>query len=133
MPFDSDYKFMATFHRVPLDGAERVIELVKGGPDVVLARCTRSGGPLSGSQVPIAEARADIDAANARMGEKGLRVLAFAARFVEDDELAGDGRRPDVARRTTSTSSGWSASSTRCAPRRRTRCRRRCGPASTSA
>ena len=51
VPFDSDYKFMATFHRVPVDGVERVIELVKGAPDVVLARCSRSGGPLSGSQV----------------------------------------------------------------------------------
>jgi Ca2+-transporting ATPase len=87
VPFDSEYKFMATYHRAELDGAERVIELVKGGPDVVLARCARSGGPLSGAQVPIAEARADIDAANERMGEDGLRVLAFAARFVGDDEL----------------------------------------------
>ena len=86
VPFDSDYKFMATFHRVPVDGNERVVQLVKGGPDVVLARCTQSGGPLS-SQVPIDEARSGIDEANARMGEKGLRVLAFAARFVEDDEL----------------------------------------------
>jgi Ca2+-transporting ATPase len=88
VPFDSDYKFMATFHRVPVDGAERVIQLVKGGPDVVLARCTQSGGPLSPSPVPIEEARAGIDAANDRMGERGLRVLSFAARFVEDDELA---------------------------------------------
>ena len=88
VPFDSEYKFMATFHRVPVDGGKRVMELVKGAPDVVLARCSVSGGPLSGSQVPIDAARSDIDAANARMGEKGLRVLAFAARFVEDDELA---------------------------------------------
>ncbi|HVM57932.1 MAG TPA: HAD-IC family P-type ATPase, partial [Gaiellaceae bacterium] len=87
VPFDSDYKFMATFHRIALDGTERTIELVKGGPDVVLARCTMAGGPASGSQVPIAEARSGIDEANARMGEKGLRVLAFAARFVEDGEL----------------------------------------------
>ena len=42
---------------------------------------------MSGSQVPIEEARPGIDAANERMGEKGLRVLAFAARFVEDGEL----------------------------------------------
>ena len=42
VPFDSDYKFMATFHRVTLDGIERVVQLVKGGPDVVLARCTHS-------------------------------------------------------------------------------------------
>src|SRR4051794_22187713 len=88
VPFDSAYKFMATFHRAELDGADRLIQLVKGGPDVVLARCSMSGGPLSGSQVPIADARAGIDAANERMGSKGLRVLAFAARFVVDDETA---------------------------------------------
>ena len=57
VPFDSEYKFMATFHRVTVDGAEHVIELVKGAPDVVIARCSQAGGPLSGSQVPIAEAR----------------------------------------------------------------------------
>ena len=87
VPFDSDYKFMATFHHFTVDGSERVIQLVKGGPDVVLARCSLSGGPLSSSHLPISETRPDIDAANARMGEQGLRVLAFAARFVEDDEL----------------------------------------------
>jgi len=87
VPFDSDYKFMATYHRAPLDDGERVIMLVKGGPDVVLARCSHSGGPLNPAQVPIAEARADIDAANERMGTKGLRVLAFAARLVDDAEL----------------------------------------------
>src|SRR5207244_1296580 len=48
---------------------------------------THAGGPLSGSQMPIAEVRADLDAANSRMGEQGLRVLAFAARLVEDHEL----------------------------------------------
>ena len=40
MPFDSAYKFMATFHEVPQDGATRLIALVKGGPDVVLDRCS---------------------------------------------------------------------------------------------
>ena len=84
VPFDSDYKFMATYHRVHLDGAERVIGLVKGGPDVVLARCATSGLPLRDTPVPIAETRSDIDAANERMGEKGLRVLAFAVRVFEE-------------------------------------------------
>lgn len=87
VPFDSDYKFMATFHRATLDGQERIVGLVKGGPDVVLARCTQAGGPLSGSQVPIDEARPGVDEANARMGADGLRVLAFAARLLTEDEL----------------------------------------------
>ena len=86
VPFDSEYKFMATFHRWSLDGTEYLVELVKGAPDVVLARCSHSGGPLSGSQVPIEQARDGIEAANARMGEKGLRVLAFAIRLIDQDQ-----------------------------------------------
>src|SRR5262249_52840322 len=87
VPFDSDYKFMATFHRATLGGEERTVALVKGGPDVVLARCARSGGPLADVHEALGDARAGIDAANERMGEQGLRVLAFAARFVDDGEL----------------------------------------------
>ncbi|MEV4701761.1 cation-transporting P-type ATPase [Actinoplanes sp. NPDC049316] len=87
VPFDSAYKFMATYHRYPVDATQQVIELVKGAPDVVLARCSHAGGPLSGSQVPIERARAGIEAANRRMGEKGLRVLAFAARLIAPDEV----------------------------------------------
>lgn len=88
VPFDSDYKFMATFHRITLDGSEHVVALVKGAPDVVLARCSMAGGPLSGSQVPIEEAHDGIDAANERMGREGLRVLAFALRLIDDEALA---------------------------------------------
>ena len=88
VPFDSDYKFMATFHRVQLDGAERLFALVKGGPDVVLARCSASGGPLSGSQIPMEEARQGVEDANERMAEKGLRVLAFAARLLDESDVA---------------------------------------------
>src|SRR3954453_7122621 len=94
VPFDSDYKFMATFHRVTLDGVEHVVELVKGGPDVVFERCAEAGGPLSGSQVPIETARVEIDGANRQMGSQGLRVLAFAARLVEPDELPAITRDP---------------------------------------
>ena len=44
VPFDSDYKFMATFHDRPatLHGAvvrPAALRMVKGGPDVVLDRC----------------------------------------------------------------------------------------------
>ncbi|MEV6928142.1 HAD-IC family P-type ATPase [Dactylosporangium sp. NPDC051485] len=86
VPFDSDYKFMATFHRVQVDGIDRIVELIKGAPDVVLDRCTHTGGPLHGGQEPIGAARTGIDAANDRMGGQGLRVLAFAARLLDPDE-----------------------------------------------
>ena len=87
VPFDSDYKFMATFHRAQIDGAERLFALVKGGPDVVLARCTEAGSPLGNAQIPMDKARADIEAANERLAEKGLRVLAFAARLLDESDL----------------------------------------------
>jgi len=92
VPFDSEYKFMATFHTVPVDGVERVIELVKGAPDLVLARCSHAGGPLSGSQVPIEQAADGISQANDRMGGKGLRVLAYdeqleALRLLDENVL----------------------------------------------
>ena len=87
VPFDSEYKFMATFHRVEMDGISYVVELMKGAPDVVVARCSTAGGPFRSARVPIAEERRRIDAANRRMGEKGLRVLAFAARIVREDEM----------------------------------------------
>ncbi|GAA0485818.1 ATPase [Paractinoplanes deccanensis] len=86
VPFDSDYKFMATFHRIELDGTEHVIELVKGAPDVVLARCSRSGKAV-GPQEPIEDVRRELAAANEKMAADGLRVLAFAARLVDGEPL----------------------------------------------
>jgi Ca2+-transporting ATPase len=87
IPFDSEYKFMATFHRVEIGGASYVVELVKGAPDVVLGRCSSAGGPFAAGRVPIEQQRAQLEAANRRMGEQGLRVLAFAARIINQDEL----------------------------------------------
>jgi Ca2+-transporting ATPase len=57
----------------------------------VLARCSQAGGPLQANVAPISSMRADIDAANARMGSQGLRVLAFAARML------GEGDRSAMA------------------------------------
>ena len=71
VPFDSDYKFMATFHRMPVDGVDHVIELVKGGPDVVLARCTPGGRPAQRQRRrPIEQSSAGIEAANRRWARR---------------------------------------------------------------
>ena len=40
VPFDSAYKFMVTFHHAPLQGAETFLATMKGGPDVVIDRCS---------------------------------------------------------------------------------------------
>lgn len=83
VPFDSDYKFMATFHEVPFQGQTRFVSLLKGGPDVVLERCSHAYLP-DGSEVPIGEMRDELLDANREMSQQGLRVLAFAARVVHE-------------------------------------------------
>ncbi|WP_457100084.1 cation-translocating P-type ATPase [Microbacterium sp. P5_E9] len=78
VPFDSAYKFMATLHHAPRDAGEQLVMLVKGGPDVVLERCSTvatADGPAS-----IEKARDTVLEANRTLSEQGLRVLAFAVR-----------------------------------------------------
>jgi P-type Ca2+ transporter type 2C len=101
VPFDSDYKFMATFHRRPAEGEERLIELVKGGPDVVLARCTSEAADRRGLSCPDGPRRPGHRGGQREMGEKGLRVLAFAYRLRPGP--AGEPRpwRPTRCRRST--------------------------------
>jgi P-type Ca2+ transporter type 2C len=87
VPFDSEYKFMATFHDRPdwLAGgiiARPHLVTVKGAPDVVLERCTDA--LWHGEVVRIATVREEILAANRKLSERGLRVLAFAARDLDD-------------------------------------------------
>ena len=74
-PFDSGRKMMSTVHET--DGA--YVQYTKGGPDVVLNRCTFY---LDGGEVkPMTEEkRAGIMAANKAMADKALRVLAAAKR-----------------------------------------------------
>jgi Ca2+-transporting ATPase len=91
VPFDSEYKFMATFHDRPdwLSGPllqEGHFMTVKGAPDVVLGLCSRAA--WHGRQIPIDESRDEILAANRQLSEKGLRVLAFASRALDDEAMA---------------------------------------------
>jgi Ca2+-transporting ATPase len=91
VPFDSEYKFMATFHDRPdwLTGGmlhEAHFECVKGAPDVVLERCSLA--LWHGQQVPVETVRDDILTANRQLSERGLRVLAFAARDLDDAQMS---------------------------------------------
>jgi P-type Ca2+ transporter type 2C len=91
VPFDSEYKFMATFHDRPDWVAGGILTephfmTVKGAPDIVVDHCSQA--LWHGRQIPIDEARAEILAANQQLSEKGLRVLAFAARELADDAMS---------------------------------------------
>ena len=81
VPFDSEYKFMATFHSMTDDDGNAVIRcFVKGAPDVLIAKggsYWQPGGPT----VPITEEnRALALAENERMAEQGERVMVVARR-----------------------------------------------------
>ena len=81
VPFDSDYKFMATFHNMPgADGTPVVRAYVKGAPDVILDRSAYARMPGGQSQALTDDMRAKVMAENERIASQGLRVLAFAQR-----------------------------------------------------
>jgi Ca2+-transporting ATPase len=87
VPFDSEYKFMATFHDRPDWISGGVLKAphfmtVKGAPDVVIERCGRA--LWHGEEVPITDVRTKLLAANQQLSEQGLRVLAFAVRDVDN-------------------------------------------------
>ena len=87
VPFDSEYKFMATFHVAPLEegGPDSLIGLIKGAPDVVLDRC---GFVLwNGDVVPLEQVREQVEQANAELAARGLRVMSFAYRELPLSEL----------------------------------------------
>jgi P-type Ca2+ transporter type 2C len=79
IPFDSDYKFMATFHAMTGKAGKQVIRAyIKGAPDMILARST-SGLMPDGSAKELDDAdRKKILNENERIASGGLRVLAFA-------------------------------------------------------
>jgi Ca2+-transporting ATPase len=84
VPFDSVYKYMATFHRWPDEHADGIVEVVKGAPDVVLDLSTQA--LWDGAPVDIAGVRDRILDANRELSEQGLRVLALAYRRMATSE-----------------------------------------------
>jgi Ca2+-transporting ATPase len=80
VPFDAEYKLMATFHEMEERGRRVVRCFVKGAPDVLLARSSNYLDE-DGSPRPLAdEARDRVLGQNDRMAGEGLRVLAVARR-----------------------------------------------------
>ncbi|GAB3053682.1 cation-transporting P-type ATPase [Intrasporangium mesophilum] len=82
VPFDAEYKFMATFHEMAADrspGAPTVIRcLVKGAPDVLLARSATYLDADGKEESMTDAARTRVMEANDSMAAEGMRVLALA-------------------------------------------------------
>jgi Ca2+-transporting ATPase len=90
VPFDSEYKFMATFHEMEDDGKKVIRCFVKGAPDVLLARSSR-GRDVDGSLVEIESYRERVLEENDRLAGEGLRVLAVAARDIDPSAFDAGG------------------------------------------
>ena len=83
VPFDSAYKYMATFHEMEDKAGKPIIRCyVKGAPDVIFSLSEQVR--LTGDNItPIDETRGRVDDINERMGQEGLRVLALAQRDID--------------------------------------------------
>jgi Ca2+-transporting ATPase len=90
VPFDSEYKLMATFHEMEHDGRSVVRCFVKGAPDVLLARSVSVRG-AEGAGLPADSAREQVLAENDRLAGDGLRVLAVASRDIDPGAFDPDG------------------------------------------
>ncbi len=81
VPFDSDYKFMATFHAMTNEDGKPVVRcFVKGAPDVLIARSSSYWMPGGGVLPVIDENRPLALKENDRMAEAGERVMVVARR-----------------------------------------------------
>ena len=90
VPFDSEYKLMATFHQMEVDGRNVVRCFVKGAPDVLLARSSHLRD-ADGSSVATEGVLGQVLAENDRLASEGLRVLAVAARDIEPSDFDASG------------------------------------------
>ncbi|HKF00023.1 MAG TPA: cation-translocating P-type ATPase [Actinomycetes bacterium] len=84
VPFDSDYKFMATFHEMTGAGGEPVVRCyVKGAPDVLISRGGSYRDP-DGTVVPVSDDNRPLALeANDRMARAGERVMVVAQRDLD--------------------------------------------------
>jgi Ca2+-transporting ATPase len=93
VPFDSEYKFMATFHRMTDVKGEPVIRCyVKGAPDVLVSRATSVRDP-HGESIEVTDANRHLALeANDEMAKKGERVMVVAQRDFDPEwfEPQGD-------------------------------------------
>ncbi|WP_406656524.1 cation-transporting P-type ATPase [Methanolobus sp. ZRKC2] len=97
VPFDAEYKFMATFHNMTNTQGKPVVRCcVKGAPDVLIARAGSFW--LPGDKVhPITEENKSIALEeNKRMASSGERVMVVARRDFDPDTFDPDGNLMDM-------------------------------------
>ncbi|RHA40087.1 cation-translocating P-type ATPase [Cellulomonas rhizosphaerae] len=92
VPFDSEYKFMATFHEVTADDGRPVVRCyVKGAPDVLLARSTTLREP-DGRLTPLTDDDRHLALeANDAIANAGERVMVVAQRDLPPDTVRAGG------------------------------------------
>ena len=99
VPFDSDYKFMATFHTMTSEQGKPVVRcFVKGAPDVLIARSANSDWmPGRGGQCREPMRNVPLHTQeNDRMAQAGERVMVVARR---DFDPVRSIRRPNCSTR----------------------------------
>jgi Ca2+-transporting ATPase len=97
VPFDSDYKFMATFHNMTNEQGKPVVRcFVKGAPDVLIAR----GGSFwlpGGETRPITDENRPLALKeNDRIAQAGERVMVVARRDFDPQTFDPKGKLLDL-------------------------------------
>ncbi len=91
LPFDAEYKLMATFHRMQDESGKDVVRaFVKGAPDQLLAR---SAAALDAELHTVElndDFRGRYNAENERLAEQGLRVMATGRKDLDPEAFAPD-------------------------------------------
>src|SRR4051794_39406451 len=102
VPFDSDYKFMATFHEMTADDGRPVVRCyVKGAPDVLIDRATTIRHP-DGSLLQITDDNRHLALeANDRIAEAGERVMVVAQRDLDPAVVRAGGNLIEQVRELT--------------------------------
>jgi Ca2+-transporting ATPase len=97
VPFDSDYKFMATFHSMTDEQGKPVVRcFVKGAPDVLIARTGSYWVPGSGVMAGTHDAGALALKENDRMAAAGERVMVVGRRDFDPATFDPKGKLIDL-------------------------------------
>jgi Ca2+-transporting ATPase len=91
LPFDAEYKLMATFHRMPDESGKDVVRaFVKGAPDQLLVRSASRLDPELKSVAVDDGFRERYNGENERLAQQGLRVMATGRKDFDAEAFDAD-------------------------------------------